>query len=403
MSSILGTDVSSVSEDIHIEDGLPRLHKPNYRETVLRCTIAILLTLCVLEGFARYTISIGHPNMGPTAEFDKAYVLAQKPATPGKQLIVVVGGSFSKRAVYSEYIEQQMAKAGYDVEVRNLATVACSVYEQLALLERATKSAGKPALVIADFRPLAFVSNYLKRTIDYEKVRFDESYTGRRCELAAKNDPLSKLQDFAESNSYLIGYRRTLRYTLMSWMSLLFDSEHFRFKRATRTDELEGQSPHGWSPVFEIMDSSELVEGKKGFEDRVKMVSDLCSPAPISWTDEYSLPLRNFCTKNNIPLMYVWEPVHPALSGIYEKAGVPLDGFKSRLEHLTKYPNVFAFDAHDIDPAGDHYKSIDHVNYRGALVFSEGLSEALESAPFNSFFHRTQIAGKPSAQPSQSE
>lgn len=381
-----------VSESIQVESGLPRLHKPNYRQTIIRCTLAILLTLCALEGWARYTISIGRPNVGPTSEYDKAYMLARTPLPAGKQLIVVVGGSFSKRAVYAEHIEKELMNAGYNVEVRNLATKACSAYEQLSLVELAAKSCGKPALIIADFRPLAFVKSYMRRTVDYEKVRFDESFAGRRYELGKNTDLVSKLEDFAESNFYLIGYRRTLRYSLLSWMSLLFDSEKFRITRANRSDSQEGESKRGWSPNFQIAYAPFFKPGNPGFKKRVGIIAEMVSPLPLVFTDEYTMPLRTFCAEKNIPLLYVWEPVHPVFAQMYEQAGVPVNKLKEQLQRLGTHPNTYVFDAHEVDKNADHFNSIDHVNYLGAMVFSDSLAQFLKQPPFSDFFPQNELA-----------
>jgi hypothetical protein len=376
---------SRLEADIsELEKALPHLHKPNHGMRVLRCVAAIVCTLLALEIMARFMVSVGGPYAGPTIDFDRSYALAIRPCPPARQLIVCIGGSFTKRSVYSELIEQRLRGCGIDAEIRNLATVACSAQEQLALLQAAAKHAKKPVLVISDLRPLAFESHYLTTTIGYEKLRFDESFIGRRTEYGARPDLLGKITDFAERNIYLMGYRSYLRYTLLNWMPLVFDSERTRLERLSKADRQIGQSEHGWGPVFEMLDPKHQVLGDKQFEETVQSVKDLIGPAPFTWTYDYSRPLTTYCHAEKIPLLYVWEPVHRSMQTAYSRAGAPLTKFQELFCSLPKKaPGTFYLDLHDSDLRDDHFKNIDHVNSQGAMAFSELLSTYLLKPPFS--------------------
>ncbi len=369
-----------------LEHSLPRSPRDNRAYLVLRCLASVFVTLLVLEGYARFIVSVSGAYVGPSIEFDRAYALAQQPCAADRQLVVCIGGSFSKRALYPELIENRFKEANLNVEVRNLATVACSSYEQVALLRAATEHAKKPVLVISDLRALAFEKHYLDKTIGYEKLRFDESYVGRRIKLGDRKDLFSQFKNYIEKNFYLIGYRTYLRYTVMCWIAPVFNSEQFRFTRLMRGDHLDGQSPHGWGPVFEFNEPQNLTEGHKQFNDLVKLISDLLGPAPHQWTYDYTKPVEQYCAAQHIPLLYVWEPVHPAMSKVFEKAGAPLPIFQKLLTTIGGMPNTYFLDWHASDSDVHHFKNMDHVNYQGAITFSEMLSSQLLKPPYRSFF-----------------
>lgn len=76
----------------------PRSRHLQRANLVLRCLAAIIATALVLEAAARFVVSVSGAYVGPSIEFDRAYALAQQPCPPSRQLIVCIGGSFSKRA-----------------------------------------------------------------------------------------------------------------------------------------------------------------------------------------------------------------------------------------------------------------------------------------------------------------
>ena len=184
-----------------LEHSLPRSPRKTRAYLVLRCLASVLVTLLVLEGLARFIVSVSGAYVGPSIEFDRAYALAQQPCPADRQLVVCIGGSFSKRALYPELIEKRFNEANLNIEVRNLSTVACSSYEQVALLRAATEHVKRPVLVISDLRALAFEKHYLEKTIAYEKLRFDESYVGRRIKLGDKKDLFSQFKNWSEKTS----------------------------------------------------------------------------------------------------------------------------------------------------------------------------------------------------------
>ncbi len=288
---------------------------------------AIVLTLFCLELCARFVVSIGSPKLGPNPAYDMKYALASRPREPGKKLILAVGGSYTKRALYPELVEQKLKMAGLGIDMRNLASVACSPEEQLSLLKAAVDKAGKPALVISDLRLLAFNKNYLDKTVDYERVVFEESYRGRRTTLGAAPDAWSHVVDFAERHIYLLGYRSYLRSLLLNWAVYLAQSEEIRTARASRLDLFEGYSSKGWSAGYEIGDFQALNPGQKMFEKDLVDVKGCLGPPPIVWTDEATKPIRDYCRAQNIPLLFVWTPVHPKLELIYTAAGAPFSKF----------------------------------------------------------------------------
>ena len=149
---------------------------------------------------------------------------------------------------------------------------------------------------------------------------------------------------------------------------------------------LDGQSPHGWGPVFEFNEPQKLTEGHKEFADLVKLIGDLPGPAPHQWTYDYTKPVEQYCTAKHIPLLYVWEPVHPAMSKVFEEAGAPLAIFQNFLTTIGGMPNTYFLDRHASDSDVHHFKNMDHVNYQGAITFSEKLSNQLLQPPFRSFF-----------------
>jgi hypothetical protein len=387
-----------VSEKVQSQDflTLPRLHsiyEASPINTAVRCVAAILLTLFCLELCARFIVSIGSPRQGPNPAYDIKYGLARLPLEPGKKLILCVGGSYTKRALYPELIEKELKHAGADVDMRNLASVACSPQEQLSLLKAAVEKNGKPALVISDLRLLAFNKNYLAKTVDYERLVFEESYLGRRTTLGAAPDLRSHFVDFAERQSYLIGYRSYLRSLFLNWAMYLAQSEDVRTARASRLDLFEGYSTKGWSAGYQIGEFKALNPGQKQFEQDVVDIKGCLGPQPIVWSDEVTKPIRDYCRSQSIPLLFVWMPVHPKLEPIYLEAGAPFSKFAELFDGLRQYDNTFYVDLHDVDNDDLDFISIDHVNYRGAQVFSQRLAQELEQRPFVSLL-KSQHQGK---------
>lgn len=83
---------------------------------------------------------------------------------------------------------------------------------------------------------------------------------------------------------------------------------------------------------------------------------------------KYLRRIYDLCKKKNVQLMLLAPPIHPKLDSIQ----TPL---KEKYNHFAKHnlPNAMLINHSDLKLPEDHFRDLDHLNYKGAKIYSEYL------------------------------
>lgn len=351
---------------------------------VFTCLAAMAVALLSLEVAARIIVSIGNPNWGSNREYDVKHILACKPPAWQKTQVFLIGASYTKMAAYPELIERILQEHGYAVEIRNLATPGSTEVEQLSLLKTAIACGNKPALVVSDLRPTAWSVYWRHHQGLKDLARYENSYLGRCTIDGASKDPVARMRGMFERTSIFYGFQPYLRSTILDWMKMAVSPWACRRNSFVYADNNDSNSGHGWSPRYEVMDSTDLIPGSKAFTRFVHILKDYVGPAPIEWTDESIHSVRDYCASQHIPLLFVWYPVNPGLHRAWSAAAIDMAAMTERFKKIPG-ANVMYMDMHDSDPDSNDFTGGTHVNAIGAIKYSRVFAEKLMAPPLRPF------------------
>ncbi len=112
----------------------------------------------------------------------------------------------------------------------------------------------------------------------------------------------------------------------------------------------------------------------------------------FKWTDNYIEEFIKYCAGKNVPVLLVWMPVHPVWSQNFEKySPYSIEEVNRRIHRLiSRYPNVWYYDLHTLDPNTDHYYNLTHLNAAGAIQVTDQLAKIISSSEMKNVITRSQ-------------
>lgn len=346
------------------------------RSRLLRRLLVILVSVCAtlaaLEATARFLVVLGHPPQGLSRQFDRKLAQATLPPDGDKPVVFFMGTSLTSRAVYADLLAARLAEAGIDADVRNIACSATWPKDEVFLLKQAMEAGNKPSLVVCDLAPSAL--NIDRRySTDYSPGLLD-SYVGRS-QVKQPHDVPGIVDQLLNRNSFLYAYRGYLKEQLAGLFDKVFSpgKELTPGVLATVSAE-EDVSPYGWAPAYRVA-------GPKGLKERVvvrdrqlKNIARRRVRADIANYD-WAAPLQQFCSDNNIPLVFVWLPVHPVGEEFYRlHLNLSFQDCEEAFLAAAKRSGSIVLDLHDSDTDPYHFVDFEHLNPAGAAQVTERIA-----------------------------
>lgn len=346
------------------------------RSYQIRVTLAsIFIVLLMFELFARFLVALGDPVQFCDSEFDSKWQIASHVQNPKTPQIFVLGTSYSERAVYSELITERLQKQGIDVNITNLASSGSFAKDWLFQLKTALKHSSSCKAVVIEVSKMGFLLPPSTNEV-YRKELLD-SYLSFL--LAEPKNPKELLIACLNTVSYAFRYRGYLK-SLTSEMPINMLSGDAGRKNWVNTATHCEFSKSGWGPGYNFV-TAEALEFSKS--ERTKTVELF-----LQQLDRKQMPYGSiksaveFCRKENIPVIFLWLPVHPEFDRWYtETTKISAEQFKNVILREAKACNAKLIDVHSFSDQSSFHDG-DHVNAMGAVKVSDTIAQLLSGPEF---------------------
>lgn len=349
--------------------------------------LVVVLTFLAVECVARLIVGLAVPVQSLDKTMDAKYYLAKRPMAEDKPKVLVSGDSLAEFAVYPELMASELKDKGYDVDVRNLASIGNTAERAIFLLKTSIDAGNRPDVVVYDLNPRLFNKAFLAADNDPGEAGnlFAKSYVGS-C-VYPKAGGMAKLDCLLKKNSYLYRYRSFLKDELAALPETL--SKPAQRLKLDFEDRPETEiSKAGWMPAYKVFTKGEFYReySKPQYNSQFLEHFDR-----FEWTDETLMQMAAFCKKENIPLILVWLPEHELMNRYYSHYHLSQEYFHVRFKALSKKLNLPLLDMRNaVRDAGEFYDP-DHVNSIGSINLSRQLANRLVR---NSDFLKAVAVGK---------
>lgn len=341
--------------------------------------LSVGATLAALEATARFLVVLGQPAQGLSRQFDRKLALATLPPDGHKPVVFFMGSSLTSRAVYADLLAARLAEAGIDADVRNIACSGTWPKDEVFLLKQAMEAGNKPSLVVCDLAPSAL--NLDRRYSTEYSPGLLGSYVGR-CQVEQASDIGGIVDQLLSRASFLSAYRCYLKEQLTGLFDKVFSPGKQLTPRVLATVSAEEDvSPYRWAPAYRVAVLPGLKE-RVGVRD--KQLKNLARRKDSEGMANYdwAAPLQKFCVHNNIPLVFVWLPVHSIGEELYRMhLNLSFQDCKDAFLAAAKRSGSLVLDLHDADTNPCHFVDFEHLNPAGAAQVTEQIAEILKVPP----------------------
>lgn len=358
---------------------LTEVTRPVLFRKMVSALAVLALVFLLAESGTRCLVFLTHAPQSYSVEFDQKYALAIHPKTPETKRVFMMGDSKMWHTYFPELLALRGNQQGVPYQSVNLSVNGSTPDMNLFLLKEAMAHNHRPALVIYNIAPIQLNRHFEGNPKLTAEGAFRASYMGT-C-LYQKSQVIEKKADcWLQDHSYFFRYRPYLAQTLsiMGEKYFLPDSEpQVPVLGAPKTEGSMG----GWSPDYELFSDLDKRTLDPSFLNAVKSGESL---TPFIWDPTPILRLRDYCIKNQIPLLLVWLPEHPSMAKLYRYFKVPdLKWFDTRMAGLANPDRQVGFlNLRTADTNPDHYYNADHLNILGGLTATESLSKLLLQPPY---------------------
>lgn len=373
-SSSSSTEAASNAAYLELEASLK---KGESRKTVilkqsLHVLLALLLLFAAMESAVRILLTFAHPPRGPSYEFDRKLIVARYPAEANRELLLVTGTSLASTGIYSDLLGARLRKSGRNVAIRNIACSGIWPEDQLFLLKQSIATGLKPRAVICDLVPVAINADGPFTRL--HSPAFQESFVGK---TEANPD---KFQACLNRTFYLYSYRAYLKQQLASVFERIFTPQKF-FNIDIPTTPRSEASSLGWLPSVNVSDDDSI---RNAFRKpaRIKQIQDIPRKHGAKPVYEWVGKITDYCKSENIPVVFVWLPVHPVANEYYQKhLGLSLTECRDTFAEAVREGDAAFLDLHDLDHDPAHFTDFEHLNSAGTVATTEELARIWTASP----------------------
>jgi hypothetical protein len=359
------------------------------RKTI-QVIVALVLLFSVCEAAARVLVTAFNPPRGPSQFFDRKLQLATRPIPKHRSSVLFIGNSVGAFGIYSDLIAALWRKQGYDLDVRNLCTLASVMPERMYLLKAAVNAKAKPLLVVCDVDPPEYSSYWQQNSQSEKERRFRNSLIGIESEAAqSQSAPI----DAGFSHSCcLYAYRGFLQTFLLGLPGMLMPHERNQGGMLINDRAFQGIdeaspsiSKFGWCANPTVDDQFQL---EKMARQRAREWSRQTGHDNPAWFNLAAVqPLIDYCADKKIPLVFLFHPQYPQSEAEKKDFAaqhlVSDEQLSTRLQAaLASIPNTYLLDLRDAQTNSLDFADLVHQNAGGAVEESELIAKKLLQPPF---------------------
>jgi hypothetical protein len=338
--------------------------------------LVAVVPFILLEIGARLLVSIGHPSIFCTQDFDRKYELAKSPPLQkDASHILILGTSRSERGIYAEQLSSLLRERGLNADVVNLACYGATAQDEAFLADTAFSAGLKPALVVFDVGPEDLIIRHSQ-----DGTILNQS-PGAASIIDKPNGALGRLRQAFCCNLCSVTYRHYLKEIVCTSLSRVVNPISHEYDMG-RGETLEAGSPQGWSPGYRTLPNTDKEEQAKAFLANTPLVPAADVVASIDAAN--ITPIKDLCRIHHLPLVLVWLP---RLSFLTDGLDRYLSGTgntaASLMRSLAENKSYLFVDLGQ-DDSLLHYCDLDHLNVTGAVSATHKLCDAFSLPPYKS-------------------
>lgn len=347
--------------------------KRAHLKPALLILLSVLISLAVAEGMTRAIMCAVKPVQYGSKELDAKMAIAGTPLPANTPCIYFLGSSHTARAIYAELIAERLKKAGYNIEVRNLAAGASYPADELMILDHAIKTSPGPFTIAYECLENGFS---VARSAAYDHGPQIKSSVYLK--NSTSDWPVLKEVDiWLKQNIYLIRYRSQLKEKMHELCENIFAPAKFILPGGYTKSAHGDVSVKGFSPVYSTLDEATY---QKTRDYRFKQTDLFDFKTEKSERRQRYYALENvfkYANEHSAKVAMIWMPVHPRFrQALEEKMETTEEQMSARIANAARLDNAALVDVHKVEQ-DDKFSDCDHLNVLGAIETSKQIADGL--------------------------